>query len=139
MPNTIDHALNFDYDSMGWGEPKMSHLDAMTIDHNFTSDVRMLLIEAGPDFSPSFDLRAFLEDLADYRDTGEPAPRYLDLRRYYMTLVDAAANYGRDEISHLAMQHSLCPVHYVDWAICFDDEDPECAQIRAIFPHGHDT
>jgi hypothetical protein len=33
---------------------------------------------------------------------------------------------------------SLCPLHLCDYAICFDDEDPECAQIREIHP-GHDT
>lgn len=47
--------------------------------------------------------------------------------------------YRRDDLSHLLMQHSLCPMHFCDWAICFDDDDPECSQIRAIFPHGHDT
>jgi hypothetical protein len=30
-------------------------------------------------------------------------------------------------------------MHFVDWAICFDDENPECEQIRTIFPHSHDT
>lgn len=47
--------------------------------------------------------------------------------------------FRRDDLSHLLMQHSLCPMHFTDWAICFDDDDPECSQIRAIFPHGHDT
>ena len=47
--------------------------------------------------------------------------------------------YARDAISHLAMQFSLCPHHFRDWAICFDDNDPSCAQIRAIFPHEHDS
>jgi hypothetical protein len=45
----------------------------------------------------------------------------------------------RDEISQIAMELSLCPMHFCDWAACFDDEDDDCAQIRAIFPHGHDT
>lgn len=45
----------------------------------------------------------------------------------------------RDEISTIAMQLSLCPLHFCDWASCFDDEDPDCAQIRAAFPHSHDT
>lgn len=47
--------------------------------------------------------------------------------------------YARDLLSELAMGLSLCPLHFVDWAICFDDQDPECGQIRAVFPYGHDT
>lgn len=47
--------------------------------------------------------------------------------------------YGRDDLSHLAMSMSLCPIHFVDWAICFDDEPEDCSQVRAIFPYGHDT
>lgn len=46
---------------------------------------------------------------------------------------------GRDKLSDVAMSLSLCPLHMIDWAICFDDETPECSQIREIFPHGHDT
>jgi hypothetical protein len=33
---------------------------------------------------------------------------------------------------------SLCPIHNVDYAACFDDDDPTCAQVRLIHP-GHDT
>lgn len=47
--------------------------------------------------------------------------------------------YYRDEISHWAIDMSLCPMHFCDWCSCFDDDDEECAQIRAIFPHSHDT
>ena len=46
---------------------------------------------------------------------------------------------SRDAISELAMSMSLCPVHFIDWAICFDDEPMDCRQIRALFPYGHDT
>lgn len=50
-----------------------------------------------------------------------------------------ADEYSRDTLSSLAMRHSLCPMHFIDWAICFDDDDPDCAQIRTVFPHSHDT
>ena len=40
----------------------------------------------------------------------------------------------RQFISDLAMGLSLCPMHLLDYAICFDDEDPECAIIRKYFP-----
>jgi hypothetical protein len=46
--------------------------------------------------------------------------------------------WGRDTITELALEASLCPLHFVDYAICFDDEDPECSQIRVIHP-SHDT
>lgn len=46
---------------------------------------------------------------------------------------------GRDKLTELAMDLSLCPLHMIDWAICFDDQTPECSQIRQIFPNSHDT
>ncbi len=46
---------------------------------------------------------------------------------------------GRDKLSDVAMNLSLCPLHMIDWAICFDDQPIECAQIRTIFPTSHDT
>ena len=54
---------------------------------------------------------------------------------------DASAQYAesaRHNLSNLLLSHSLCPMHHTDYAICFDDDDPECAQIRAFFP-SHDT
>lgn len=45
----------------------------------------------------------------------------------------------RDEISTIAMNLSLCPMHFCDWAACFDDAPDDCAAIRAIFPYSHDT
>lgn len=44
----------------------------------------------------------------------------------------------REELTELALSMSLCPIHLVDYAICFDDEDTECRQVRRIHP-GHDT
>lgn len=47
--------------------------------------------------------------------------------------------YGaREQLTEVALALSLCPLHLRDYAICFDDEDPECAAIRAVHP-GHDT
>lgn len=40
--------------------------------------------------------------------------------------------------TELALAESLCPMHFIDYAICFDDNDPECAAIRHIHP-SHDT
>lgn len=44
----------------------------------------------------------------------------------------------REAETALLLAHSLCPLHRIDYAICFDDEDPECEAIRAIHPD-HDT
>lgn len=41
-------------------------------------------------------------------------------------------------LTELRLNYSLCPVHAWDYAICFDDENPECAQVRAIHPE-HDS
>jgi hypothetical protein len=43
-----------------------------------------------------------------------------------------------DERSTLMLAQSLCPIHAIDYAICFDDDDAECAAIRTAFP-SHDT
>ncbi len=48
-------------------------------------------------------------------------------------------NLSRDELSMTMLEYSLCPLHFIDFAICFDDDDPDCAQIRTIFPASHDT
>lgn len=46
--------------------------------------------------------------------------------------------YARDELTELLLSYSLCPLHAIDYAICFDDDDAECAPIRIIHP-SHDT
>lgn len=59
-----------------------------------------------------------------------------DLRRALKTII--ADPYSRDELTDLALADSLCPLHFIDYAACFDDDDDECAQIRTIHP-SHDT
>lgn len=61
---------------------------------------------------------------------------YAALRDAYDTL--AASPYHRDDITKLALDNSLCPLHFTDYAICFDDDDDECAAIRIIHT-AHDT
>lgn len=46
--------------------------------------------------------------------------------------------YAIAALSDLRLNYSLCPMHAHDYAICFDDDDPDCAAIRAHFPI-HDT
>lgn len=55
-----------------------------------------------------------------------------------LTAVTLDPHGGAEEITTLRLGLSLCPLHGGDYAICFDDDDPECAAIRAIHPN-HDT
>lgn len=54
------------------------------------------------------------------------------------SIYDAVYGLSDEDRFDLALSHSICPVHYVDYAICFADEDPECAEVRAQHPE-HDT
>jgi hypothetical protein len=51
---------------------------------------------------------------------------------------DLVVALDRETLSVFALELSLCPLHLIDYAACFDDEDPECAAIRHCFP-SHDT
>jgi hypothetical protein len=59
-------------------------------------------------------------------------------RADHSTIDALLAALTRDERSALALDLSLCPLHLIDYAICFDDDDPDCAAIRDCFPN-HDT
>lgn len=131
----VEEAMKFDFP--GWGKPGgRAELDRLCLDGDFYGDLRDLLIEFR---DPDFDIARFLMD-AD-------SDRLTDLRRAHAVLVALAAEHpelpgfypGIDDLSKLAMEHSLCPIHFIDWAICFDDELEDCAQVRAIFPNHHDT
>lgn len=94
----------------------VASIDSYCRDEDFEQDVREMLINEN-----SLPI--------------EPASgRILDLQRVQIAL-DAL---DTEAMTSLLLQHSLCPIHRVDYAICFDDDDPECAQVRAIHP-GHDT
>lgn len=43
-----------------------------------------------------------------------------------------------DAMTRFLFQLSICPIHLHDYAICFDDQLPECAQQRIENP-AHDT
>lgn len=80
-------------------------------------------------------IRALLIDRDDtlldlYTDRIAPT-----IRDSIIALIDALP---RTELTLLAYDLSLCPLHMRDYAICFDDDDDECAAIRAILPD-HDT
>jgi hypothetical protein len=102
------------------------------------------MIDALTDADDSIALRDLLIDrdamptdpsdapLATY-DRIRAALRDIDARIAY-----PAADSHRTRLSMLMLDESLCPMHAIDYAICFDDDDPDCATIRAFFP-SHDT
>lgn len=66
------------------------------------------------------------------------APDFIyDYLRALLAIIDNAP-YMTDRMTALLLDNSLCPMHAIDYAICFDDDDPTCAAIRACFPN-HDT
>lgn len=58
-------------------------------------------------------------------------------RRAMLELRDLIAELDRHDLTELLLDFSICPLHRIDYAICFDDDDPECAAIRMIHPN-HD-
>lgn len=73
------------------------------------------------------------ETIADLLDRF-PSLRRIDLEQQR----DALLAMQREPLTSLLLEHSLCPLHRIDYAICFDDDDDECAAIRLIHPD-HDT
>lgn len=71
------------------------------------------------------------DELLDYY-----TPRAAAIERPRFTAMIAAMT--TDDRSTLMLALSLCPLHSCDYAICFDDDDPECESIRACFPE-HDS
>lgn len=106
----IDHAPDCDTDPMRDDD---QHDLAL-------ADTRILLCEI--DFRESID---FCNSDARY-----------ELRNLIRALIDD--DHARGFISTLALEMSLCPMHLRDYAICFDDSDPDCITIRELFPD-HDT
>jgi len=95
-----------------------------------------------------FDASCALRDLLIDRDANsmptptlpldfEPAQFHYDYIRSLLRIIDAAP-YQTDAMTALLLDNSLCPMHCIDYAICFDDDDDECATIRLIHP-SHDT
>ena len=68
----------------------------------------------------------------------DDAPAYIyDALRALLATIDAYP-YSREYLTKLLLDNSLCPLHCIDYAICFDDDDDECLAIRMIHPD-HDT
>lgn len=79
------------------------------------------------------------EDLSWVSDLEPNEARWVDACKEIIAELFAYRFGGRDRITELCINDSLCPIHFCDWMSCFDDDDPECAQVRAIYPCSHDT
>jgi hypothetical protein len=76
------------------------------------------------------DLRDLLIDRTDIDLASDCAELLRDL---ITRLIDDP--YSTQTLSMLCLDNSLCPMHAIDYAICFDDDDPACAAIRTCFPN----
>lgn len=105
-------------------------------DHDLASLASDALLSYFPDLDPS-DIND--DEFTDAEYTPEPAilAELIELHTKLADAIDEDAAV-RQYISNAALDASLCPMHFCDYAICFDDDDPECATIRALFPL-HDT
>ena len=90
--------------------------------------------------------RQAFEATAEYNEAWDPEAN--DLRMAVIYMGDGEVHEGfeflhelsRSDLTDLCINDlSLCPIHLVDWAICFDDQPDDCSQVRAIFPDNHDT
>jgi len=92
------------------------------------------------------DARAIIRDLLIDSDTYTISSLRFEFPSECHPMIDAIAAHIRtlaecplhDALSMLRLDYSLCPLHAIDYAICFDDDDPECAALRACF-NSHDT
>lgn len=118
------------------------------------STIRSIMLDS-PDFStPTIDLLD-----PEYDTTLEIATEIHELLKSTFALIAdpfAESRLQREQLTELALSLSLCPIHFHDYAICFDDAicaddiaanpdlahaldyTDECSQIRMIHPI-HDT
>lgn len=109
------------------------------------------ILEGLPD-EGQYALRSLLINYPDIAEDDYPYEydisrarmRELRLPELVEYLRGESKNYGmsRELATEVALAQSLCPVHFIDYAICFDDEvhgvNDECSQVRLIHPL-HDT
>lgn len=136
---TINDMINCDCPRDHLNRPITRNLDYDCM-HDIASTILRDLLCIDDDDS----LDAFPD--CDYSFFNDAAPLYAAMRTTLIPLLELAfrtpayANetYNRDALSAMRLDFSLCPLHATDYAICFDDDDAECASIRTCFP-SHDT
>ena len=111
--------------------------DLLMIDFEFPNDYE-------PPINDQTALDAELASItANYDASAESFPNaFKPLNDYERAdlreMLDYLMTLDRQSISLMRLDDSLCPMHACDYAICFDDDDAECAAIRTCFP-SHDT
>lgn len=104
----------------------INELDELTHDESIFDATRILLCDR--------DAR-----IDDFDEMHMPHPDDFERIRRLLNIIFACdSDLIRERQTDLALAQSLCPLHFTDYAICFDDDDPTCAQIRTIHP-SHDT
>lgn len=80
------------------------------------------------------------EDYLDEVTEAERAGGFIPDRQEAQELIEEmrVSPHFRDTLSRTALDMSVCPFHFTDYAECFEEEYPECAGIRQCFP-SHDT
>jgi hypothetical protein len=106
--------------------------DAMTNTKLAIAMINTMLEHDDADDSNSMTMRNLLIDLNDNDAYDNP---YATIMR---DCINALIDDDPHTLSMLRLDFSLCPMHAIDYAICFDDDDPDCAAIRNCFPN-HDT
>lgn len=82
----------------------------------------------------SLDYRSLLiEDDAAVEAAGRMTPLLRELAGL-LAVIRADPYEGREWLTAQLLDYSLCPLHGCDYAICFDDENPECDAIRRVHP-----
>ena len=113
---------------------RMTELDRRILDtrdiNDTTTDSRDLLTTLRDDLHISAD--------TDEQSLFDAAPTAL--RDDFLAMIHIIRDkpHYRDMLTDYALSLSICPLHFTDYAICFDDDDDECAAIRTIHP-SHDT
>lgn len=109
---------------------------------NFNDAINALIDD---DDAIDFATRSLLIADASLDDAIDDAMRYddrfrsIDRIRTALTLINALIDAADAEsLTRMRLDRSICPMHAIDYAICFDDDDDACAAIRAIHPD-HDT
>lgn len=106
----------------------MHHTRAILAQYSNADQFRDLLIDPDSTYDDATD------DHCDIILTPSAFAECADALRFALD----PQNHLIELITELALSLSLCPLHRIDYAICFDDENAECAQIRMIHPT-HDT
>lgn len=109
-------------------------LDRISTDFDLYADIRTMLLMIDCSNNNLLDFDDFASFYAANRFDFE-SDRTTDHHRIF----DILRSMPRAQLTMLAIEHSLCPRHFIDFAICFDDDDPDCRQIRDCFPDTHDT